>query len=104
MTTSRGLTLCLLLILSSCTKSPLDKCMDDQMAAWSSDNERHQKWVERYQRYFDEHPEEKKKTVIIGGVDTPVSALGSDPDGDPPSEEVAKAAANLKCGRVYGNR
>ena len=98
--TSFGLCLCLL--LAGCGQSPLQKCIDDQLAAWSVENVRHQEWNDRDQRYRDKNPESQLGSVNIGGVDVPRELLGGDPFGTPPTEESARASANMKCGRAYG--
>lgn len=88
------------LLLTACHKSPLARCIDDQMAAWSVENDEYQQSSERHRQYAEEHPETQEGSVLIGGVEVPRKLLGG-PSHIPLSEEAARASADLKCGRTY---
>lgn len=97
MSACRVTALFLILILASCSKSPLEQCIDDQMAAWAMEYANHQEMLEARERY---EAQNGQQYIEVDGVQVPFRAFL--PAG-PPSEEQARASASLKCGAAYSN-
>ena len=80
--------------LSGCSKSDLDRCIDDQMAVWKQQEQSYQEQMKNYTP-----PASENRTVNVGGVEIDPSMLP--PLGNPGTKEEAEARANLQCGKVY---
>lgn len=82
------------LMLTGCSKSDLDRCIDSQMAVWEQKQEDYEEQVQNHTPAYAEG-----ETVIIAGVEVSRNALSY--PSSPGTSEEAEARANLRCGKVY---
>src|SRR3546814_11431768 len=85
------------MLLSGCSKSDLDRCIDSQMAVWEQDHAEYEEKVARWEPRYAEDD-----TVAIGGVEIPKNTLSY--PSSPGTREEAEARANMRCGRIYAER
>lgn len=81
------------LILSGCSQSDLDRCIDSQMAVWKQEQKSYEELVKLEPQYGD------NETVNIGGVEVDKRFLGG--PRSPGTKEEAEAQAILRCGKIY---
>jgi len=84
------------IFLVGCSKSDLDRCIDDQMAVWSQREQTYQDEVKNYKP-----PAETQPTVNVGGLSIDPNMLPAF-NNDPGTKEEAEARADLQCGKIYG--
>jgi hypothetical protein len=81
-------------IVSGCSQSDLNRCIDSQMAVWQQKERTYEDQIKNYRpRYRDD------ETVVIGGVEVRKNALAY--PANPGTKEEAEARANLRCGKIY---
>ena len=88
--------LCSVMMLAACQKSPLENCISDQMAAWSAKTQKSEQTVEQLDQSAEVKSRQRQDSYSANQIDPNIWVTV------PTSEEEARAAANLKCGRVYG--
>jgi hypothetical protein len=96
---------CGLLVISGCSRSELDRCIDTQMASWQQKHDAYEPIAESFRKSRNERLQSSHSEPLetdTGGVPHIDPDL-LPPPGDPGPKEQAAAEANLRCGKVYGN-